>query len=102
MLSRFRELAPAAFQPPGEHVLQRLREVGRNFVSSELPAGTPVSADHEGVPAVSAGHKDHPATTHAATEFVFAFLQAGVERMAGASNDELRARCGGSIISATV
>ena len=88
---RFEQLAPDAFKPASPTVQHCLQSVARNFKASDKPAGTPLAADCEGVPAVSAGHTSHPATTHAATEPVFAFLQLGAEGRASAANDELRA-----------
>mmetsp|Transcript_77196 Transcript_77196/g.196014 ORF Transcript_77196/g.196014 Transcript_77196/m.196014 type:complete len:343 (+) Transcript_77196:1-1029(+) len=94
-LAEVAQLAPLACQPASEAVERRLAEVGRDFVSSQLPAGTPVAADRrgDGVPCVSAGHQEHPSTTHAATEVVFAFLQEGLKGRTATSNDELRERC---------
>eukprot|EP00930_Biecheleria_cincta_P093752 TRINITY_DN8429_c0_g1_i1.p1 TRINITY_DN8429_c0_g1~~TRINITY_DN8429_c0_g1_i1.p1 ORF type:complete len:132 (+),score=31.58 TRINITY_DN8429_c0_g1_i1:26-397(+) len=91
MLQKWAELAPAAFEPASEEVRSCLAAVGRNFVASQQPLGTPISGDHEGVPAVSAGHESHPSTTHSATEQVFAFLQLGAEGQAENANNELRA-----------
>ena len=48
--------------------------VARNFVSSSEPAGTPLPGRGP-FESVSAGATSHPATTHAATEEVFAFLK---------------------------
>lgn len=62
MLRKFAEIAPAAFEPASEEVRTRLAAVGRNFVASQQPSGTPISGDREGVPAVSAGHESHPST----------------------------------------
>lgn len=89
---RFQRLAPEAFEPASPAVQECLHSVGRNFKSCDLPPGTPLAADCEGVPAVSAGHPSHPATTHAATEPVFAFLQLGAEARSqvSAANDDLR------------
>lgn len=92
-LAKYAALAPLAFQPPSSEVAARIAQVCRNFVASPLPPGTPMVADLEGVPAVSAGHEKHPSTTHSATEPVFAFLQEGAAGRAGASNDELRGKC---------
>ncbi|CAE8639814.1 unnamed protein product [Polarella glacialis] len=90
-LRRFSELAPSAFEPASPEVASHLGAIGRNFVASELPAGTPIAADDQGVVAVSAGHKSHPSTTHSATEPVFQFLQKGPEGQAGPANEEVRA-----------
>ena len=90
---RFQEAAPEAFKPATSAVQSCLRAAARNFMSSEMPPGTPLAADCEGVPAVSAGHTSHPSTTHAATEPVFEFLKLGAQATAkvSAANDELRA-----------
>eukprot|EP00933_Yihiella_yeosuensis_P035138 TRINITY_DN28602_c0_g1_i1.p1 TRINITY_DN28602_c0_g1~~TRINITY_DN28602_c0_g1_i1.p1 ORF type:complete len:310 (+),score=53.78 TRINITY_DN28602_c0_g1_i1:157-1086(+) len=90
-LENYSQLSPEAFAPPSEEVKSCLAAVGRNFVSSKLPAGTPIEADREGVLAVSAGHESHPSTTHSATEQVFEFLQRGALGEAGAANNEVRA-----------
>lgn len=90
-LASFRLLTPLAFEPASEEVRSCLAEVGRNFLASQQPPGTPLKADHDGVPAVSAGHESHPATTHACREEVFAFLQQGSAGQASLSNNELRA-----------
>jgi len=66
-------LTDGAFGP-----LQSQELIGktRNFVASNTAAGTPVTDTPPGYPeAFSAGHTDHPATTHAATEPLFEFLQ---------------------------
>mmetsp|Transcript_21356 Transcript_21356/g.40190 ORF Transcript_21356/g.40190 Transcript_21356/m.40190 type:complete len:332 (+) Transcript_21356:39-1034(+) len=88
-LLHFETLAPEAFKPASADVRSCLR-VARNFKASAEPAGTPLE-DVEGVLAVSAGHTSHPATTHASTEPLFAFLQLGTEAKASLANDQIRA-----------
>merc|ERR1712014_317576 len=92
LLRRYLELAPKAFEAPANDVLACLAAIGRNFVSSQLPLGTLVASERDGVPAVSAGHESHPSTTHAATEEVFAFLKLGAAGnvQLAASNNVLR------------
>ena len=80
--------AVAAEAPPG--LLALLREVGRNYVASDLPAGTLVQPEREGFLCLSAGHTAHPATTGAATEHAFAFLGRAVAGAAAQANAELR------------
>ena len=63
----------------------------RPFFFAWLLAGTPLAAYSEGVCDVSAGHLNHPSTTHSATEVVFAYLQQGVEGQVSMANAELRA-----------
>merc|ERR1712039_178428 len=89
-LQRYAELAPDAFMPASDEVRSRLASVGRNFVASQRTLGTLLSGHRDGVPAVSAGHESHAATTHAATSEVFSFLEQGVAGTASASNEELR------------
>ena len=90
-LQHFATLAPSAFQPAGPEVVSCLASIGRNFQACEAPPGTPLAANCEGVTAVSSGHTSHPATTHAATKAVFAFLQHGAFGKASAQNSDLRA-----------
>jgi len=66
------ERAPEAFQEDPE-AAAALTAVARNFVASPEPLGAPVSRPP--FDSVSAGHTKHPATTHAATDAVFAFLR---------------------------
>ena len=92
-LARWKVLAPHAFAPPSPAVLACLRQCGRNYVASALPAGTPLAANYHGTPALSAGHESHPATTHAATAHFFDFLDAAAAGNALAANDALRESC---------
>ena len=80
-LRKWVKAAPSAFDPPSDELLKRVGEVGRNWVTSDLPLGARVAAA-EGkrvVATVSAAATSHPATTHAALDDVFTFL----ERAAG-------------------
>ena len=74
--------APLAFAPPTPELVEKIRLIGRNFVCSELPAGTPMlGAESTGaMMEVSAGHTDHPTTTFAARDELFAFLDLSLLR----------------------
>ena len=72
-LEHNKKYAPAAFEDDSE-ASAAYAAVARNFVSSSEPAGTPLPGRGP-FESVSAGHTSHPATTHAATEEVFAFLK---------------------------
>merc|ERR1711874_578730 len=66
-------LTDGAFAPPQGAGAAAIKARTRNFKAAETPAGTPM-ASTGGICNVSAGHPQHPATTHAATEPLFAFL----------------------------
>ena len=72
-LEHNKKYAPSAFEDDAE-AGAAYAAVARNFVSSSEPAGTPLPGRGP-FESVSAGHTSHPATTHAATEEVFAFLK---------------------------
>ena len=89
-LTELAAAAPAVAVEPPPGLLALLREVGRNYVASDLPAGTLVQPEREGFLCLSAGHTAHPATTGAATEHAFAFLGRAVAGAAAQANAELR------------
>ena len=72
-LKKTKELVPAAFTDDAD-ANAAYAMVARNFVSSPEPAGTPLPGRGP-FESVSAGHTSHPATTHAATDVVFAYLK---------------------------
>ena len=82
--------APAAFAAPPSEVTQAIATVGRNFVASALPAGTPIRAEQGLLTLVSAGAEEHGATTNACIDAAFAFLDRGAAGTADAANQELR------------
>ena len=67
-------LMPGAFEPPTAGLMEKVKRVGKNWVSSDAPLGTPEDTGDDSMQCVSAGHSSHPSTTHSATEDVFAFL----------------------------
>ena len=81
-LRKWVEIVPSAFDPPSDSLLRLLAEVGRNWVVSDLPLGTrvPGRSDEKVMPTVSAAHTSHPATTYAALDDVFAFLDRAAGR----------------------
>ena len=80
-LARSAKLVPAAFEPPTAALERCVAAVGRNWVASDLPPGSRIRGARGAVPtAVSAGHRAHPNTTHAARDDVFAFLSRAATR----------------------
>jgi len=67
-------LTDGAFGPPSGASGVELISKTRNFVASNAPAGTPEQSMPGWPEAFSAGHTNHPATTHAATEPLFEYL----------------------------
>merc|ERR1712086_679577 len=67
-------LTDGAFGPPSGASGEELISKTRNFVASNAPAGTPEQSMPGWPEAFSAGHTNHPATTHAATEPLFEYL----------------------------
>lgn len=62
----------------------RFSEIGTNFVSSDLPLGTPVQS-YSKMPAVSAGHPKHEMTSYACMEALFEFLAKMYQKERGKS-----------------
>ena len=86
-LGSWAQHAPLAFAPPSVDVVMLVARIARNWVASSSPLGTPLAAagDRAACDEVSAGHSSHPATTHAATSEVFAFLERAADGEALAS-----------------
>lgn len=79
-LRKWQAVLPS-FEPPSDALLQLLVSVGRDWVASERPLGTRVAVEGQRlIPSVSAGVTSHPATTHAALDDVFAFLDRAASR----------------------
>ena len=80
-LRKWRAVLPSSFEPPSDALLTLLGNVGRDWVASEKPLGTRVAADGGKLMSrVSAGVTSHPATTHAALDDIFAFLDRAAAR----------------------
>ena len=88
---RYATTVPAAFQPAPPELAARLVEVGRNYVSSDLPMGAPCCVEPGKMIQLSAGAVDHGKTTSAAIDGVFAFLDEGAKGVAGTANAAVRA-----------
>lgn len=87
--AQYARTVPAAFEPLPPAVADRLAAVGRNFIASDQPVGTPIRTEAGKMVLVSAGATEHGATTHAAIDGVFAFLDRGAAGTAQAANAEL-------------
>jgi len=69
---------PSAFGSPSDGLLAQLRAIACNWVVSAKPLGRRVSIGgprESRLATVSAGVTSHPATTHAALDDIFAFLE---------------------------
>eukprot|EP01063_Lacrimia_lanifica_P006865 TRINITY_DN14340_c0_g1_i1.p1 TRINITY_DN14340_c0_g1~~TRINITY_DN14340_c0_g1_i1.p1 ORF type:complete len:535 (+),score=183.06 TRINITY_DN14340_c0_g1_i1:64-1605(+) len=73
---RLKELVPANFAQPSPAVLEFLAANAKNWIESEKPVGARIADLRQGVPTVSAGHKEHVWTSGTAFPSVFAFLDA--------------------------
>ena len=69
--------APEGLLRSSQELSARLAAVGRNFVASELPVGTPVRTDPTLMTLVSAGTTDHGTTTPSSIDSVFSYLERG-------------------------
>jgi pimeloyl-ACP methyl ester carboxylesterase len=87
--AQYASSVPAAFAPLTSAAAERLAAVGRNFVSSDQPMGTPIRTEAGKMVLVSAGATEHGSTTNASIDGVFAFLERGAARTAQAANVEL-------------
>lgn len=79
-LRKWVDEVPRAFDPPSDALRKLLANVGRNWVTSEKPLGTRVAVSGGVMATVSAAVASHPATTFAALDDVFSFLDRAASR----------------------
>lgn len=63
------------FQKPSPSLVQRLKEIGLNYVASDKPLNEDIRRNKDDIPAVSAGHTTHEWTSWSAFEAIFKKLE---------------------------